>query len=103
MPGPGLAIDTGEKEVPAMVLLTVYQERPKALNCKCGNFDSEREERKKGQSLEGKGEISSFISRLGTLGQKSGSWVSVGACHFLILGMSTSHLISKPIVSSTIN
>ena len=31
--------------------------------------------RKIGQLLEGKGEISGFISRLGTLGWKSGSWV----------------------------
>lgn len=46
MPGPGLAIDRIVKTVPAIFVLTAYQERLQALNCKCGNFDSKKEEKK---------------------------------------------------------
>lgn len=46
-PGPGLAIDRIVKKVPAIVLLTAYQKRLQALNCKCGNFDSKKEEKKR--------------------------------------------------------
>ena len=45
--------------------------------------------------LEGKGEISSFISRLGTLGWKSGSCLLVCVCFFLTVGMRTSHWTSR--------
>lgn len=47
------------------------------------------------QLLEGKGEISSFISRLGTLGWKSGSCLLVCVCCFLTVGMRTSHWTSR--------